>query len=178
MRTNTISHSLRPVFPASRSIPGASCTGRRRTGNKALKAGAEEVRETITAQRYNNPMRGVVARGLVLLFSFLLISPCVFVADPQTNLPPCCRKNGRHHCGMAEHAVRSTYGSGLSSIAAKCPLFPRSLSASHPVQFIASRAMQMVIAVERTACVQRHAQFKACSGRAHQERGPPQLSLS
>ena len=124
------------------------------------------------------PMHGVIARGLVVLFSFLLIGPCVFVSDPQSTLPPCCRRNGKHHCGMAERAVERANGAGVGSVSTKCPLFPRSVPASHPMQFLVPRAMQAGIRIECAAYVHIDAQFNASSARGHRQRGPPQFSIS
>ena len=116
------------------------------------------------------PMRGVIARGLVVLFSFLLIGPCVFVSDPQSTLPPCCRRNGKHQCGMTERAVERANGAGVGSVSTKCPLFPRSVPASHAVQFIVSRAMQTGIGIERAADADTDAQFSAASARGRATR--------
>ena len=123
-------------------------------------------------------MRGVIARGLVVLFSFLLIGPCVFVSDPQSTLPPCCRRNGKHQCGMTERAVERANGAGVGSVSTKCPLFPRSVPASHPMQFNVPPAIQAGMGIARAAYVHTDAQFRAASKRAHQQRGPPQFSLS
>lgn len=66
-------------------------------------------------------MRRVRALLLVFLFVFSLIGPAFFV-DADSNLPACCRRNGKHRCGM----MAETPSSGLSVHAprTKCPLFP------------------------------------------------------
>jgi hypothetical protein len=66
-------------------------------------------------------MRRVLASLLVALFSLSLIAPAVFASDPDSKLPACCRRDGKHHCGMASHAESPTSPAAQT---AKCDLFP------------------------------------------------------
>jgi hypothetical protein len=67
-------------------------------------------------------VRRISAILLLALFSFSLISPAVFAADPESSLPACCRRNGKHHCAMM--AIEAASSSGPSVQAAPCASFP------------------------------------------------------
>ena len=71
-------------------------------------------------------MRRALATLLLALFSFSLISPALLASDPESNLPACCRRDGKHHCAMmgAMMAMQSESPSGPSLQPARCPSFP------------------------------------------------------
>jgi hypothetical protein len=71
-------------------------------------------------------MRRALATLLLALFSFSLISPAVLASDPESNLPACCRRDGKHHCAMmgAMMAMQSESPSGPALQTARCPSFP------------------------------------------------------
>jgi hypothetical protein len=58
---------------------------------------------------------------LLALFSFSLIGPAVLASDPESNLPACCRRNGKHHCAMGTQTGSSSERSVQSGA---CPSFP------------------------------------------------------
>ncbi|MFN7921194.1 MAG: hypothetical protein U0Q16_13930 [Bryobacteraceae bacterium] len=64
-------------------------------------------------------MQRILASLLALAIGFPLISPAVFAADPDSKLPACCRKGGKHGCGMKSGAA-----GGDSVRAAACPAYP------------------------------------------------------
>lgn len=66
-------------------------------------------------------MRRSLALLLMALFSFSLISPAVFASDPDSKLPECCRRGGKHHCAMM--AMQSESPSGPSVEPGRCPLY-------------------------------------------------------
>lgn len=69
-------------------------------------------------------MRRVLASVLLLLFSLALASP-LFASDPESNLPACCRRNGKHHCNMR---MGGDSGPGIQTAA--CPLYSFARGAS------------------------------------------------
>ncbi len=126
-------------------------------------------------------MRRALAALLMALFSFSLISPAVLAADPESNLPACCRRDGKHHCAMmamqgAMLAMPSESPSGPSLQAARCALFPsaRAIPAgpavSLPVFFQAIFAGLLghsaFVPEPETVCLSSYS-------RAGQKRGPP-----
>lgn len=70
-------------------------------------------------------MRRAFASLLVAVFSFPLIAPVLF-ANPASDLPACCRRNGKHRCALADMADQGALPAGLTvkAIQPKCPLFP------------------------------------------------------
>ena len=76
--------------------------------------------------RHRFGMRRAIALLLLTVISFPLIG-AVLPSDPASNLPPCCRRNGKHHCAM-QNAMNRLAVPGAPAIAAvqpKCPLFPK-----------------------------------------------------
>lgn len=109
----------------------------------------------------------------IALFGLLAVSP-VFSADPESSLPACCRRAGKHHCAMASMSGESS-GPALQS-GGQCPYFP------HSVVTTISPAHAAAIASRATfAPAARHAAMWHAApvgvifspGRSHQKRGPP-----
>jgi hypothetical protein len=69
-------------------------------------------------------MRRAITFVLLALFSFPLIAPVL--ADGAAGLPACCRRDGKHHCGMsdADGQKDSPAGRTLKAAQSKCPLYP------------------------------------------------------
>jgi hypothetical protein len=65
-------------------------------------------------------MRRAIAISLMMLFSWTLIAPLV-AADAGSNLPACCRKHAKCHCGMCRRGHRPANPKGLATVAGKCP---------------------------------------------------------
>jgi hypothetical protein len=57
---------------------------------------------------------------LLGLFGFALIAPAVPAGDPESELPSCCRRDGKHACGMMERKTPA----GPAWQTARCPSFP------------------------------------------------------
>ncbi len=115
---------------------------------------------------------------LLVLFSFLLISP-MLTADDDSSLPACCRKGGQHHCSMTSMSEPSDEASGLAlkSSSAKCPLFPQTGAApacGHCITPGAARFFAGIVS-HPTAHAQIEAQYRVSFSRAGQKRGPPAL---
>ena len=67
-------------------------------------------------------MRRLWAATLVVLFSLSLIGPALSASSPESNLPACCRRDGKHHCAMM--AMQSAASSGPVLAGARCASFP------------------------------------------------------
>jgi hypothetical protein len=67
-------------------------------------------------------MRRAFAALLVLVFSFPLIAPALASSPDASQLPACCRRNGKHHCAMGMEMGGSPARSHLLS--EKCPYSP------------------------------------------------------
>ena len=62
--------------------------------------------------------------SIVLLCTFAGNTvPAWFLADPESSLPACCRRDGKHHCAMMEAAERDSSCS-LRAAQRRCPQYP------------------------------------------------------
>src|SRR5690348_10984267 len=75
-----------------------------------------------------------VATGLLCLLATLGLDPIV-VSGPQSNLPACCRSNGKHHCSMTPMGGSATEGTAFNATAPKCPFCPKSGPAAQGFHF-------------------------------------------
>lgn len=119
-------------------------------------------------------MRRLVANLLVALLGFALISPAVFAQDADGSLPACCRRAGKHHCGM----MMSESGSSLTPAlrTGRCPLFPNSAAAAanSPSTFPPFGIRAAIACVRASAIAQSvPAAYESVHDPATPKRGPP-----
>lgn len=120
-------------------------------------------------------MRRAISLSLMLVFSWMLIAP-LFAPDAEASLPPCCRRNGKHHCMM--RMMRANSGQkGFTTVSEKCPCCPAGGCAVHstinqpePAQQFYADAVRHPAIAPRTEALLRIALL-----RGHQKRGPPSL---
>ena len=133
--------------------------------------------------RYNYAVRRVYALVLLLVFSFVLIAPALASeSDPESKLPPCCRKDGKHKCGMAgmgKAIAGSSTGVRVSPLRSKCPSCPSCIQA--PAQpdavFVEPRSSVVSSAwVDPDGVPQTAARYRMSYLRSSQKRGPPTSS--
>lgn len=123
-------------------------------------------------------MRRALASLLLVLFSFPLVAPAL-ASGTAAQLPPCCRRDGKHHCAMSPESADQD--PALRSIGTKCPYFPRS-TASSPNELspaIAGNCGSLLLAMLSQRVLVRLNPPVAGSGlsRSHRKRGPP-ISIS
>jgi hypothetical protein len=119
-------------------------------------------------------MRRFLAMLLVAGFSFSLIAPVVLAADPDAKLPPCCRRDGKHHCAMMSDQAGSPEGPSLR--AAGCALFStgRATPAGKTAGLCgAPRAIFAGLVGSRAIPARTEALCRSSYSRAGQKRGPP-----
>jgi hypothetical protein len=118
-------------------------------------------------------MRRAVALLLMLMFSSMLMAP-LFASDPESNLPPCCRRHGKHHCMM--QGMQGTEGRpGFAAVREKCPCFPAGTFAVRSMQF-APESSGLFYAVghrETLIAPQEQPGVRSSFLRSHPKRGPP-----
>jgi hypothetical protein len=119
-------------------------------------------------------MRRTIALALLMMFSLPLIAP-VFGPDADANLPPCCRRNGKHHCMMRMMQRLGNNEKGFTSVAEKCPCFPTSACTIHSPTYKPEAGSQFYAEVVRhPSCAPRaEALCRVFLLRSHQKRGPP-----
>jgi hypothetical protein len=119
-------------------------------------------------------VRRISAILLLALFSFSLISPAVLAADPESSLPACCRRNGKHHCAMM--AIEAASSSGPSLQAAPCASFPsiRAVPTSAATGLLKTPAAVFASVLSRPAAHPQTEQLLRNSFTlSGQKRGPP-----
>ena len=67
-------------------------------------------------------MRRAFAVTLVLVFSLPLIAPLLASTPDESQLPACCRRNGKHHCAMSMEV--GNIPSRFHVVSEKCPYSP------------------------------------------------------
>jgi len=119
-------------------------------------------------------MRRAFAILLVTVFSLPLIAPALASAPDDSQLPACCRRDGKHHCTM-NIEVGNLPPSSLV-ISAKCPYSPSThalfvqqhplAAASHPAVFGPSAGLAATIGAAEAG-------HRISADRARHKRGPP-----
>jgi len=127
-------------------------------------------------------VRKLIAIALLAVFG-LPSASSLFALTPrsESNLPACCRRDGKHHCAMsmAEQSGLLSDRSSFSSPLDKCPHCPAAiLSAHHPVDFVPSRqAIYAALVSHPALAVQAECKRRISLDRARSKRGPPVSSL-
>jgi hypothetical protein len=118
-------------------------------------------------------VRRILAVLLIALFGLLAVSPALS-ADPESNLPACCRRAGKHHCAMAAESGASS-GPAFQS-GGRCPYFPGSLVTTSSPVAIAGVFSLSIFAPPAGYSAMRCATAAGATfspSRSHQKRGPP-----
>jgi hypothetical protein len=126
-----------------------------------------------------NGMRRIPAILLVFLFSFSLIAPALSV-DGQSNLPACCRRDGKHRCGMLDRDMAEAPSSGpaVDAVRIKCPLFPNGgavVPECGPALLAASQTAGIALVSQIADRARSEAGYRIALSRSHHKRGPPTL---
>lgn len=119
-------------------------------------------------------MRRIIALSLTIIFSWMLMAP-LFGPDADANLPPCCRRNGKHHCMMRMMQRLSGNRKGFTAVSERCPCLPASTCAVYSPTYDPRAAQQFYAEdVSHPACgPQTQARYRLFVLRSHQKRGPP-----
>jgi hypothetical protein len=59
-------------------------------------------------------MRRALASVLSVLLSFPLIAPLI-LANTDSDLPACCRRNGQHHCSASSMGTETSAGTTIKA---------------------------------------------------------------
>jgi hypothetical protein len=143
-------------------------------------------RELIVLHDPVSRMAGAVARTRLTAAALFLIIVAPFllplaVPGPESALPACCRRDGKHHCAMMEHlqAQMQQQGSAATFRTAPegCPcralLFGRSIS--HAIGIPVSSTYYAGAVSHPAITIQTRVRARISSARSHQKRGPPAL---
>jgi hypothetical protein len=120
---------------------------------------------------------------LLLLFMVPLVSPLLAASTVDTNIPICCRRNGKHHCIMAAElrsASNKTSGTKTLSLHERCPYHLTALIVIS-LSFVPDSVPSAIFAGNVSNSVPldpTEARHCLSPDRSHQKRGPPFLILS
>ncbi|HVN03344.1 MAG TPA: hypothetical protein VMT86_02940 [Bryobacteraceae bacterium] len=123
-------------------------------------------------------MRRVPAILLVCVISYSLIGPALF-AGAGSDLPACCRRDGKHHCVMMDMdwaAESASSGPSVAALQARCPYFPKGgvlLPQAAPALLAAVTHVYHAMVHELAIQAQAEAGYRVSLSRSHQKRGPP-----
>ena len=119
-------------------------------------------------------MRRTIALTLLAFLGWAVAAP-LFAGDPEANLPPCCRRHGKHHCMMRMMRVSDNGTPGFAAVTEPCPCHPAIASAAHSSTWKPeTAALVYAEAVRHPACAaQTEALYRLSFQRSRQKRGPP-----
>jgi hypothetical protein len=121
-------------------------------------------------------LRRISAILVLALFSFSLIGPALLSADSDSNLPACCRREGKHHCAaMSGSGQTSSTGPSFKS-GDRCPVFPGSFITSTGSDIfipVVSAAASVPLADHAALQYLTQANCHSYPTRSNQKRGPP-----
>ena len=121
-------------------------------------------------------MSRFIAIALLVIFAGDTALPSL-LADSESTLPACCRRDGKHHCAMMDMIEKQQQSGGPSwrTVARKCALFPRGTvafftdqSAPPPAVNFAGSTSKHPIARAQTEIL-----YHISHSRTRQKRGPP-----
>jgi hypothetical protein len=131
-------------------------------------------------------MRRALASVLSALLSLPLIAPAI-LANADSNLPTCCRRNGQHHCSMPGSTsapsmdaamADSERGPAIEASRSRCPYYPvltEASGASKVASLNASQAIFASLISQPAAPAQTEARYRVSFSRSRHKRGPPNL---
>jgi len=138
---------------------------------------AASVRLATHAARVNG-VHSFVAVALWVSILLPLSSPYLS-AYSTSNLPACCRADGKHHCAMSARLgnPQDQRESRFRDAPEKCPYRSMRFGAVAPQLAQPSRALEFRVDFERSSASAGHIECPApaCQSRSHLKRGPPDL---
>jgi hypothetical protein len=120
---------------------------------------------------------------IALLLQILLATSVLFLApDGQENLPPCCRRDGKHHCMMMNRVSGNSAGGAVVKAAVvKCPLFPRGAIVPGSERYLVPTASQgpyYTVVTYPSIWAQVEGFHGISWSRSNHKRGPPEILSS
>jgi hypothetical protein len=120
----------------------------------------------------------IIAIALLVMLAGDSVLPAL-LAGGESDLPACCRRDGKHHCAMLEmlDKQQDSAGPAWKTAASKCPMFPRNSRASFTSQATPPPAAGFggLISSPSAVKAQTEVLFHISHSRTRQKRGPPAL---
>jgi hypothetical protein len=115
---------------------------------------------------------------MLVWFSFSLITPFLF-AESRSELPACCRRNGKHHCMMSQTGAAGSSGVAFRAEPEKCPVSPflRATAAHFETPFVPASVIAVaLVPIRPVKAVRSVSLHRASYETSCQKRGPPAIS--
>jgi hypothetical protein len=116
---------------------------------------------------------------MLLVFAGNTALPALF-ADPEWNLPACCRRDGKHHCAMMDMAgiAQDDGGAYWKSTPRKCSQFPKTGASLCAGKTGPRRAFDIgpIVSSHPTVAAQTEVLYRISHSRCREKRGPPSLA--
>ena len=125
-------------------------------------------------------LRRVLSILLLAVFGLTLVSPLLALSPSgESGVPACCRRTGKHHCGMtvAERRQGSERGDRLRAPLELCPYASQATLAAY-LKLSLAAATGTVLAAPGNhpgGVIQTASKWRIARDRSRQERGPPCL---
>jgi hypothetical protein len=128
-------------------------------------------------------MRRFIAILLLAILSSSLSAPLFGLSsNADSNLPACCRRNGKHHCaaGMAMAMQIDRSGKQIRTVSEKCPYCPYATTAAqgHFSPPPPNGAFYASVLSHPSKFAQTEARFRISFDRSRQKRGPPAAAVA
>jgi hypothetical protein len=126
-------------------------------------------------------VRRAPAISLLLAISFTLIAPLLASSQPDSDLPACCRRDGKHHCSMmdADESAVVPSGATFNRAPTRCQQFPSGKPAPVVVpraDIFTLTAVPVTVAYQSSAVAeQRTANPSLAFPASCPKRGPPSI---
>jgi hypothetical protein len=121
----------------------------------------------------------IIAAALLLAFAGNTALPALF-ADPESNLPACCRRDGKHHCAMMDMADMAPDDGGTywKATPQKCGQFPKSGASLCSGKTGPQRTSEIgpLVSSRPTVAARTEVLYRISHSRSREKRGPPILS--
>ena len=138
-------------------------------------------RTTLCHQRTSNTLTRASRRLIAILSLALLGLPFVhplvaLTVKSETNLPACCRHNGKHHCvmSMAERSQHASRNPQFTAPIETCPYSPAAVAATHGNTFAPPlQAIFAAVVAHPATAAQTESKLRISLNRSRQKRGPP-----
>lgn len=121
-------------------------------------------------------MRRALISLLLAVFSFPLIGPVIFAGS---DLPACCRRDGKHHCAMSMDDSTAPGDAAWQSTPERCSSFPKAAAIIGGANFAILQSSVKVFAEivsHPSVQPQTEARYRVSFNRSRQKRGPPAVS--
>lgn len=123
-------------------------------------------------------VRKLLSILLLAVFSLTFIAPLFAMAGQvDGGVPICCRREGKHHCGMSmtERSPAAPRHPQVHAPLDRCPFCPKAMPATHPdVSTSAVSASVLAALVSHPAGIaQTESKWRISRDRSRQKRGPP-----